>query len=686
MFNVTSSRLWAGVGLSCLLFGSVWGYHQIIGSDDGEYPPVPFPKMSPQELTEFYSAPEDQRLPSGTAQEQQAIALLLRRQYVEARKTVDAILAQQPNSVPAIYCLSRIEHRGESNLPRALNSIRAARRILEVQGHQHPEDRSARRWYLCVLEEECSVLQQLDRNADQLRAIALLEELTVPKPSSKIFPLMKELRFDEARTAVEEARRYPTQLSWAVNGLAALEDRLGRRSEALVAAREAMTITNDDSILASNHGLAAYNAFEFSEAEAAMRTSLIQPKQHWINQPYLHIALLCTQQARFPEASDAIQKARQAQLQAPLEAWQQSQAQFRISATSLLLAAGNEHDAVQLAREIDEQPDRAGMTSLDEQEKRMTGSLVRWTATAAALEAHRENRAAESAWNRLSVTDRAEQELKLELWQVEQRLQKHLVGEDLIDAVRPNVPGRAGFETGLSPWWRASVIRLLPRSVAAGALRSARQVPDLEPAAGYLDAMQAELELLNDAPEQALVFAQQALKRLPPEAEKLLRHRVQAIAGEAHWRCGDADAARQQWDAVLRNFPHAFRLLQLSIPIDIQHDGSPAASALANSLTRSPRLRVHPAGYPVMLKTVGQNVSVEMFLAHQTRHVETKSPVVASLEQTVQAAHRQFHERLMTAAWDLSQLDLNSLRGSPSVAKFQARVDHLLGQLSKPTP
>jgi tetratricopeptide (TPR) repeat protein len=205
--------------------------------------------------------------------------------------------------------------------------------------------------------------------------------------------------------------------------------------------------------------------------------------------------------------------------------------------------------------------------------------------------------------------------------------------------------------------------------VAAEALRQARAEEDHPGAVPYFDAYEAEVALLRGDAEAALALARKALDRLPAAGEKLLRARVAAVAGEAARRLGKNAYGLALLQQALRDFPQAFRLLGTAIPVKVEHDGSALASDLAGRLLRSPRFAAAPDGFRVAIRSEDGKLIVEMFRAAGERHCQV-GVTLSGQADAVADALRQLHRKMMSPTLDLSQVDINSLDGSPSALQL----------------
>lgn len=703
---MSSTKLFAVSGAVVLML-IIIASQSISRSLDAEYPEAPFEPVGPEipRFVDVRDAPprSDQAawqlfrnelqnmwqyrmyggaVANASSEEQQAVHNVWSDRFIDARQQAEDILHRNPQSIPALYTLASVEAYGQSNLPYALFLARKLRHRLEAIGNDNRHDDDAREWYLNAVILESDILKLMDRREEELRCITLLEQLYGPLPWMRIWPLIKLERFDEARKYINLAKddgRCPTR---ALNGLAALEDRMGRRKESYEAGLALTRHRPDDSLMWHNFALSAWNSFRYDEAERAFRRAA---DMNSLYSPWLDLAILYTQEARIPEAFDALKKANQGHAEKEARYRDQEAAMFDIARAQWLLVTGHTAEAEQFARRAARTPDRAGLTSIAEEDLDFSNGIIYWTALTARLQERLEDEA-DTAGSASVDADTQLRQIKWERWRTERELASQLTGERLLNLVRPNVPGGAGFETGTPAWLRHGIAQIVAPGVLLEAVRQAREIEDVPDASAYLDGIAAEAHLRRNAPEEARRLAKQALDGLQVEGEKLLRCRIRTIAGEACRRLGDMDAALGHWDTVLRTFPQCFRLIGVSLPVAIETDNSDEAEALHSSLLASPRFHADASGFRVRLSTSGNGIRFEFDRAHAAHHLQQTTPLTADQdagnhEDIETTAHRSFHEELMQPFVDFSQTDLDSLNGSPSAVQYHNNVGQLLDSI-----
>jgi hypothetical protein len=98
-------------------------------------------------------------------------------------------------------------------------------------------------------------------------------------------------------------------------------------------------------------------------------------------------------------------------------------------------------------------------------------------------------------------------------------------------------------------------------------------------------------------------------------------------------------------------------------------------------LLASPRFIEDRDGFSIVIHTDGDRLAFEMFRLGKARHFAESVPVGEDGQQVVQAAAERFYQRLMSPTLDLTQVEINSLDGSPAALHSQAAIDTLLDKL-----
>jgi len=609
-------------------------------------------------------------------EEREALAAVYDRKYVRGRELAEQVLRANPQSVAAMFARASALDSGEANPPKALYQFRVLRHLLDRRGRENPADADSREWYLRVLHYEYYVLTSLDRDREALRVVELLEQIYEPIPQMKTWPLLRLKRFDEAEAAIVATERTGRWTRTVKNDRGALEFQRRRRGPCYDAFEQLAAAEPTEPLWWSNFGEAALMDFRFDKAELAYVNSVNAGVPKFRGTAYTYLARLFVQQSRYGEAVDALKKGQSHRAVREPSDWQYDQGEVDLVLTRLLLAVGEIKQAERLARRAFDRPDRAGSSTQTGIERTLATHLTLWSVLQVRLAQYRENDLTTTFAAR-AVDDRRKA-LEFEAWTLERKLTKLLDDKTLVDLFRPYLAGRDGVE----PWVLMGLIRALPPGVATAAVERTRSAEDHPDAMPYFDAFASEAALASGRFEEAANLARAALDKLPIEAEKLLRARLQAIAAESAFRSGRGNECVKLLDPVLDTSPVVLRLLDIALPVQIDDDGSPPARRLAEQLARSPRLRPDPAGLRILIKRVEEKLVFEMFRVNNARQFEGAESIDSDDEQAaVAAAYRRFHEQLMSPLVYLSQLALNGLDGSPVAVREQNAMTAIMDVL-----
>jgi tetratricopeptide (TPR) repeat protein len=609
-------------------------------------------------------------------EEREAIRAAYDGDYIRGRELASKVLKTTPDSVPALYALALAQLHAEGNLPRALFLIRKVRHILEARGRQNADDSDSREWYLLALDDEHDILAEMDRSAEALRATELLEQIYEPLPWYKPWLLFKLRRFAEADACIKQTEasgRWPEK---ALNDRLALEEQLQHRSAVYELGCRVTALVSDSPVHWKNHGGGCLNDLRLEEAEKALVKATQCGRPNYWGTPYNDLAYLYVQECRFPEAIDALKHAQVHRAARQPSTLQNDQATFERALALLLLALGRVQDAEPIAKRSHERPNRTGFHTADATDEAFSTSYILAAILDTRIEQMRETEAALSGRERL-LEQGKRMELEMEAWALTRRVLKRVAAGDRPNILRPNMPGTSTPET----WLAGSIVRMLPPGVAVELIRQARKEEDHPLASPYFDAFEAEAALAGGRPDEALRLAKQALAALPAVGERALRARAAAIGGEAARQIGRQSEWRSLAEQVVADLPNMLRLTRTAVPARIEDDGSPTARLLAQILQASPRLRADSGGFAISIKSAAGRLSFTMFRLTRARHFDDSVPAGGTPEQTAAAAFVKFHERLMAPAIDLTQLDINSLDGSPTALASRAGVDRLLDAL-----
>ncbi len=622
----------------------------------------------------FSSGPE-----LGTAQEMAAVEALDARKTVRARELAQEILDDSPDSIPGLTVMASALHVGDGNLPRAIFSIRRARGLLERRAGLSPADEVDLYWYRRILMAEANIAADIDDRDGQLAALARLDEVFEPNPGEHIWALIKLERWAEARAKIQEAmadESQSDQVFRGLNGLCALEFELRNREASYEACKLLSERFGANEVAWSNTAESAMTSLRHAEAERYYLKAT-ELRNNSYGSPWRSLAMIYLLEGRVSETLAALKMAQKQRQQRPSFTHQQDQASMDTATTSLMLALGRGQDAERMGRRVYERPDRAGGTSASQLQGELSGALLFWNTLLMRLAQRREEIAA-LPWYKRWWPDAELRRLELESWAMERRAITLMANEaHLVELLRPHLLGIVNVEI----WLIGGVARALGPGVAAEAVRLARAAEDSDAAEGYFKAFDAEIALIDGDEEATLAAAAAALDALPV-AEVLTRARVAALAGQAADERGDVELRDQMWEQALADFPAVFRLLDLSIPVTVVHQGG-LTEDLADALLRSPRFSSEPSGLKIEITQKDGALIMCLYRRHDALHGCAEAPIEDDEDAAIAEASARFHDLIMSPKLDLSQADVRSLDGSLATGRAREQIDDVLGEIAQ---
>jgi len=527
--------------------------------------------------------------------------------------------------------------------------------------------------YIRIADLEDDILQALERFDEALLVIGNLERAYRPMPHMKVWPLVKLRRLDEAEANTAALETAGTWKSRCMNHRVILATLRRERAAAYRLGVEVSRQIDDSPVLWSNLGEAAMEDLRRAEAEAHYLKAAKMTRMNFDGSPWMALGNLYVDAGRFDEALAARIKAIAQRGQRSPHRLAFDQGRFDASLAELLLATGHVADGERLARRSLDRPDRLASNTLEPEARRLREKLLMAVALRARREEMREAGDA-SPW--------AAAAQDAECWAALRRLMTDIELPGRPNDLRPCVPDGAALTTWLSP----TLLHALPPAAALQLVRQARadEIADASrlgeeetyaKAEPYFDALEAEAQFLLGRDAEALDFAQRALAKLPNPAERLLRGRTAAIAGEAARRLSRADESRELALRAWADFPVAFRLLSLAIPVNLTDDGTPEARNLVEQLARSPRVRLDANG--VRLRVSRANGELHLIVNRNAKEDVETAPLDDPREALAAAHH------LLLSPCRLDAVAINALDASGSAMKSREAIDKLFEPVRK---
>jgi tetratricopeptide (TPR) repeat protein len=572
--------------------------------------------------------------------------------FVKARTLSGAILDSNPNSFIGHFVMAQVQQNGESNLPAALFEIRQARKLLERRGQLNPDDEDAREWYILVLFEEYEILGAMDRREEQLKVVDLLEAVYQPMPWLRIFPLIKQQKVAEAEAIIEALDKAGTHPMKVLNSRSMIDEQRRDRAGNYSTSKNMIQKIPNSAVLWSNFGLSCITDFRFGEAEAAYQKS-VASHYDFYNSPHFGLSSVYLQKGQMRQAWQAVKSGQAQRGLREAHTLQQDRSVAERSAATVLLVAGKGDAAVRYARRAFERPGRVGSTTNTDADEEFSSGILLLLALESRIAELQESTTAFTAGSAWEV-----QTLRAEAWSLRQRLTKMLGDESFLrNLARPYLPGTGYLES----WQLGSMMAFLPLGIAEETLAQARSAETHPAAAAYFDSMAAELALARGRYEESLSLAQRALDKLPDPAEKLLRGRVAAVASEAARRMGQGATSIEFARSALRDFPYAFRMLGLRIPVRVEDDGSEEARRFSTLLLASPRFRNDSEGFRIQVRHENGKAVVVMHRGEADIHVRTDAAIAQGDRQSLTDAIARIHERILSPNFEMSNVEINGI-------------------------
>jgi tetratricopeptide (TPR) repeat protein len=549
-----------------------------------------------------------------------------------ARRKVEALLVDEPDSIVGHYVFAQILRRAEGNLPKAMKQMGKARELYEQRHQPSPSNLAETPWLLHreILYAAQQIAGELERHDYQLSLLDYHDSLYDPRLTAEhAWPLMQLGRYDEARKFAEKAADDPDsfQRSLGRNALCAIEGEARTRTKRFEACLSAYDDAADraktDDPFARPDAITSVTVHAYNAAQAAL--SVLRPDEaerlakagatrveFTPANPWRFLVRLYTDQGRMDEAVQALREMQAWRRKQPPHLRSQVRAETDVAFATVLLVAGETKTGMTVIDRAIQNPDRRGLTSSSQEQALGAHALLRRALrqTHAEIEAERAvwSGTAEAARIRLAAAERSVQD-----WADAERIRGVLNDDErLVASFRMYVAG------GLEPvpsWLLGELVPILGAGVSSVVLDMVRALDediDAKALAPYYVALEAEIALHRGDETEALQKAEAALETLP-EFEVLLRARVAAIAGEAAWAAGKRDAALGFWATAMHGDAGVIRRRGLTLPATLDNRASgPVAARLAELLGGSPRFDLGrgAGGFTITITGEGRTLAV----------------------------------------------------------------------------
>ena len=644
-------------------------------------------------LDRAMSEVDPDRVPNGFGDDHRALAAwqsFFSGKRTRAREIAGLMLSEDPDSIEGHCLMGMVQHRSEGNLPIALFHYHRCRQLFEQRYGEFPDGDAPWYWHAMAITEQAWVSGEMGRHQDKVNFLLERDDLyDTQTPADLGWPLMRLRRYREARAVVAEALSLgdPLQASSALTALCAIEAEELNREASYEACLRAAEHDRDMGLghptPFTNAAEAALGMLRFGEAEMLLNEASENFESDSISNPWLDLSQLYISEGRIAEALDAVRRMVKWRRRQPPYMEDQNRAEMEMASAAFLLVAGRSEDAIRITRRTLERPDRTGFTSSESGQMEAAAALLDHLAHRTAAERAAE-RASSAPW-RQSLALRAEEiRLRLRAWS-SGRKAAALVSQErmLLATLRPYLAGSIeGPE-----WLQAEIIPLLGPGVTAEAVDRARAEEDLDEAAGYFLAYEAEVATLLGQDTKAFETLELALLTLPG-SESMLRARLLVMAGQLALERGERQRAVAFFDEVMQIDPGAIRRGGARLPAVLYAAPTKAARRARDLLAGSPRLAVGEGGFQVRVE--GGEVGLTALLLGPMGTVLANAQTIpragddAGVDTLARRLADEFHQQAFAPRVDLTQADLQTLDGSPTAGggRSQDMLDSVLDDVS----
>ena len=241
----------------------------------------------------------------------------------------------------------------------------------------------------------------------------------------------------------------------------------------------------------------------------------------------------------------------------------------------------------------------------------------------------------------------------------------------LLNRLRPYAP----LDVHIPEWVEPDLVRLIGSGVVRGALDEALAAGAFDLNIGYYHSWLTEAAAVEGDEGAVIEHGARALAELPPQ-EALLRARVAARMGDAHWRLGEHEIALEHLEHAFRADPGVSRRLGIELPVSLRVSGGGFSRELADVLRASPRFSEQENGFPL---EAGDDGAVCL----RARSGEILSCYTAPSGNAGDAS-RAFHTWAFGPGLEISKAQRSILRGSSVIlANSARRMENSPGLLSE---
>jgi len=598
-------------------------------------------------------------------------------QNVRARELAEAWIRAEPDSPAAQFAYAEVLYTAEGNLARALFHLKRAESLTGYDNIVDAVESGNIEWHYLALSQLSNVHQLM---GDQRLALEYLDRINAVYgqdiESFRGWPLLKLKQYEAARASAmavldnsanerERARAWNTLCAVELASLAPVDsmavcNRAINEEENLAGQSAA-----GDTVYLTNASEVALSLLRMDAAENYLdrATATLNPES--VANPWIYKLYLTMSQGRFDEARAALDRMivwREAQK--PIVAVM-NRAEHHMVGAAFMLLAGYAEDARALAATALNQPDRNGSFSAEDFQKNAMAALIHAVASRMQYQIAIEQ-SASAGWL-AGISARIEAAgLLFSAWRSERYAASLFTRRDiLLNRLRPYAP----LDVHIPEWIEPHLVGMIGAGVVERALADALAAGAFELNTGYYHAWLVEAAAVAGDRAEVIARGDLALAGLPPE-EALLRARVQARMGQAHWELDEFGESLEYFEAAFRADPGISRRLGIALPVSLRVSGGDLSRELADILRASPRFREHENGFP--LEAGDDGAICLRTRSGASLSCYTFSGGMAPSESGSEAS-RAFHSRAFGPGIEISMAQRSILRGSSAILANSAR-------------
>jgi hypothetical protein len=618
------------------------------------------------------------------ADEVEAQQAVYAQKYVRLRELASKMIEKSPERPGSFYYYGYSLHHSEGDLPRARFYLEKAERVFIEHYGAKPSSTAPWGWLDRILLEMESVQGEMDDYQAQIDSLERLDALFLHQVGRRLpalrayvaWPLMKLGKETQARKELSSISMYQdegTRVTY-LNSLGALEMETDHPAKCYETFTDLVNSCrrrgwNMTCTYLRNAGEASATVGKFDEAEKYFldATNYFDPQGY--SNPWWDLGTLYLSQARFPEAVTALKNTVKWTAASQPYIAQQSWAADQQLVCEVLLQLGMTKDALVVAENFINQPDRKGGDSVSKDQTEAANLLIYRDALLARQAGARE----ELCWSK------GKQWWSLLAEQHRLGWQAYFAGRRatamMIEHGRLHSSLRWSLAHGtvtIPNYARPELAKLYGPAVTLAAIeeQNEKKWDGKEFEQPYLASIAAEAQALSGQDRLAVKTIETASRDLP-KSEALLKLRLLALKAQIQERQGQTAESYRTYQQIMEQAPSMLRTLDISLPVQIQGSGSMLSDA-ASMLTDSPRFRDDSKGLKIQLTSSGGSLNAVLLGLDGSVINDAEVKILKDTDQTARDLVAEVHTKFFAPRVDLSQVDINSLDGSTRQADSKA--------------